>query len=139
MIKLIRNFFGERLIFQNSNNDKIDFTYIKKLNELQENEGLHLDNKIRKELVNFFRPEMKTKLATQLLNISVVEALTFFRDVLKLEEFKSCGATVEFINLMNDAFDILNSRKLENRGFKRAVGKKISTELKNPMTRYMVT
>jgi hypothetical protein len=55
MIKLIRNYFGERLIFQNSNNDKIDFTYIKKLNGLQENEGLHLDNKIRRKHVNFFR------------------------------------------------------------------------------------
>lgn len=44
MVKLIRNFFDERKQFVNRNNELIDFSYLVKLNALQENEGLHLGN-----------------------------------------------------------------------------------------------
>jgi len=55
---------------------------------------------------------MKVKLATQLLSRSVAESLIFCKDKLNLEDFKNCDATVNFVKIMNDAFDILNSHKL---------------------------
>jgi len=46
--KLIRNTLADIGILYDENNKKINFNYLKKLNELQENEGLHLCNKINK-------------------------------------------------------------------------------------------
>jgi len=64
---------------------------------------------------------MKVKLATQLLSLSVANSLIFCKDVLKLKDFENCTATVNFIKLFNDAFDILNSRTLIPYGFKGAI------------------
>lgn len=55
---------------------------------------------------------MKVKLATQLLNKSVADALRFCKYSLKLTEFNDCDATIRFIIMFNDAFDILNPRKI---------------------------
>jgi len=60
-------------------------------------------------------------LASQLLSNSVVDALLFCKDNLKLKDFEGCEATINFIKLFNDAFDILNSRHLMSYGFKGAV------------------
>jgi hypothetical protein len=60
----------------------------------------------------FFQQKIKVKLATQLLTRSVAEALLFCRDYLNLENFQDCGATVRFISLVNDAFNILNSKQI---------------------------
>lgn len=67
MIKLVRNFFGERKKFLDHNGAIVDFRYIVMLNDLQESEGLHLANKLRRQHVDFFRQNIKVKLATQLL------------------------------------------------------------------------
>lgn len=64
---------------------------------------------------------MKVKLASQLLSNSVADALLFCKDNLKLKDFEGCEATINFIRLFNDAFDILNSRHLMSYGFKGAV------------------
>lgn len=64
---------------------------------------------------------MKVKLATQLLSNSVADALLFCKDNLKFKEFSHCEATVHFIRIFNDAFDIRNSGQLVSFGFKGAV------------------
>lgn len=46
MVKLVRNLLGEKMILYDENNNEINFKYLKLLNELQENEGLHLANKL---------------------------------------------------------------------------------------------
>lgn len=53
---------------------------------------------------------MKVKLASQLLSQSVVDALKFCKNNLKMNEFSDAGATIKFIEMFNIAFDILNSR-----------------------------
>ncbi|XP_063909130.1 uncharacterized protein LOC135126865 isoform X2 [Zophobas morio] len=107
MMKLIRNTFGDKRRIVDGENNVIDFKYLELLNELQENEGLHLANKLRRRHINFFKQKMKVALATQLLSRSVSEALTFCRDILQLDQFKNCGATATLILNINDAFDIL--------------------------------
>jgi hypothetical protein len=85
---------------------------------------------------------MKTKLPTQLLSRSVAEALLFCKDVLHLQEFKDCGATIEFISITNDAFDILNSRKLAETGYKKATCRGNNENIKiflNVMFMYVTT
>lgn len=55
MIKLIRNAFGDKRQFIDSSNEFVDFKYVEMLNKLQENEGLHLANKLRKKHILFFK------------------------------------------------------------------------------------
>ena len=123
MMKLIRNTFGDKRRIVDGENNVIDFKYLELLNELQENEGLHLANKLRRRHINFFKQKMKVALATQLLSRSVSEALTFCRDILQLDQFKNCGATATFILNINDGFDILNSRRIKEFGYKQALNK----------------
>ncbi|KAL4127097.1 hypothetical protein QTP88_011295 [Uroleucon formosanum] len=111
MVKLIRNAFGEKRQFIDMDGGVIDFEYINKLLILQEDEGCHLANKLKKQHVFYSRQKMKVKLATQLLSRSVSEALTFCRDKLELPAFKDSGPTIKLIKYFNDAFDILNSSK----------------------------
>lgn len=131
MIKLVRNTFGEKQIIVNSKNQQINFNFIKKLLILQENEGFHLANKLKKNHVFFFRQKMKVKLATQLLSKSVADALAFCQNTLKLDEFKDGHATIEFISIFNEAFDILNSRKYNDYGTKSALCIRNYCEMQN--------
>lgn len=129
MLKLIRNTFGDKKKFIDVSDEIIDFKYVESLNMLQENEGLHLANKLRGEHIRFFKQKMKVKLASQLLSRSVAEALLFCKDVLKLKEFEGCEATVRFILIINDAFDILNSRNLSEYGYKKPLCEKNIVEV----------
>lgn len=52
---------------------------------------------------------------------SVADALLFCKNELKLEDFAGCDVTVTFILIMNDVFDILNSRDIEAKGYKQAM------------------
>jgi hypothetical protein len=121
MCKLIRNTFGEKRKLIDAENGIIDFSYVEQLNELQESEGLHIANNLRRRHIQFFKQKMKVKLATQLLSRSVAEALLFCRDQLRIRNFENCGPTAKFILIMNDAFDILNSKNLRDFGLKQAV------------------
>jgi hypothetical protein len=123
MCKLVRNTFGEKAEFWMNpiSNEIIDFHFLALLNDLQENEGLHLANKLRSRHISFFKQKMKVKLATQLLSRSVADALLFCKDRLQLPDFEKCGATIKFIIFMNDAFDILNSRNVWQRDYKAPI------------------
>lgn len=124
MIKLIRNTFGDtRHTLIDGEGNYIKWQYIGNLEDLQENEGLHLANKLRQAHVKFFNQKMKVRLAVQLLSESVADALSYCTDQLKLEQFKGCEATVKFIRIMNQIFDILNSRSIRAKGFKKALCK----------------
>ncbi|KAL4088909.1 hypothetical protein QTP88_023992 [Uroleucon formosanum] len=130
MVKLIRNAFGEKRQFIDMDGGVIDFEYINKLLILQEDEGCHLANKLKKQHVFYSRQKMKVKLATQLLSRSVSETLTFCRDKLELPAFKDSGPTIKCIKYFNDAFDILNSRSINQYGKSKAVCKKNIIEIK---------
>jgi len=90
---------------------------------LQDKEGCHLANKLRKQHIFYFKQKMKVKLVTQLLSQSVANALTFCKNSLKLGEFCIADATIQFIELFNIAFDILNSRSMNCIGYKKALCK----------------
>ena len=61
---------------------------------------------------------MKVNLATQIFSNSVADALEFCAKGLKKPEFQGCEATVKFIWIFNNLFDILNSRNPFAKGTK---------------------
>jgi len=57
---------------------------------------------------------MKDFLAGQTLSNSVAKALAYLRDDLQLQDFENSEATEKFCLIINEAFDILNSRNKFN-------------------------
>jgi elongation factor P--beta-lysine ligase len=62
----------------------------------------------------FEKNTMKVKYAVQVLSKSVANALQTMFD-LKVPKFENVHATVEFLNMFDTVFDIMNSRKLNQK------------------------
>jgi len=75
--------------------------------------------------------KMKVKLATQLLSKLVADALFFCQNNLSLKDFEDCDGTIRFIRIINDAFDILNSRNIKSTGKKKHFVNSILVKSKN--------
>jgi hypothetical protein len=58
------------------------------------------------------------KLAAQTFSNSVAKALQFMKDDIKDSRFQGAGPAIEFIQIINNLFDLLNSRNPFGRGFK---------------------
>ena len=79
--------------------------------------------------INFRNEIMKVKLATQLLSKSVAKALELCKQLLVSSRFNDTAATVEFIEIFNNLFDIFNSRSFEIFGFKKPICSQNATEI----------
>ncbi|CAK1603182.1 unnamed protein product [Parnassius mnemosyne] len=120
LLKLIRNAFADFKTFYR-NDDIISYYYITSLNELQEKIQLNLANKLTYRHVNYFKNKMKVKLAAQLLSNSVATSIEYCEKNTNIPEFKGANATVNFIRIVNNTFDIFNSRNLLSPGFKKPI------------------
>ena len=109
MLKLVRNTLAQGGILKDDKKDTIRWSFFKELHDLQENEDLHLGNKLKTAQVN---------LAAQTLSSSVADALEFCANDLKLTQFQGCDATVRFIRIFDHLFDVLNSRNPIAKGYK---------------------
>lgn len=116
MLKLVRNTLHSQKVLV-SQNGSVKWDYIEKLNHYQNTIGLKLAPKLSDRHVFFENSKMKVRLAVQVVSNSVAMAL----DQLKAiePEFEDCGATVEFLSLFNDLFDITNSMYKNDQNFKK--------------------
>ena len=115
-IKNVRNSWGNIKILKNSEGQIIDWNYLVKLHELQCVEKLRAANKLTNKHIYYENYKMKAIYAIQVFSRSVGRSLKFCREVLNLEEFQGSEATEEFLYIMNDIFDALNSRS--SKGYK---------------------
>lgn len=121
VIKLIRNTFEKKRLFFYEGGKKIRCQLLINLNKLQTKEGLRFGNKITPRHLHFRNQIIKVKLATQLLSKSVAKALLLCDQVLKSSQFFDSSVTINFLEIMNDFFDTMNSRKCHFYGFKRPI------------------
>ena len=77
---------------------------------MQESEKLRAANKLTSKHIYFENFKMKAYLALQVFSRSVAKSLKFCREVLKLPDFQHSEATEEFLLIMNDIFDLFNSK-----------------------------
>lgn len=103
---------------------KIQWKYIVNLQELQDEEGLRLANKLSKQHIHYNHKKMKVKYAVQVLSSSVSKAIYICRTDLELKKFKNSEATEEFIQEINDLFDIFNSRNIRQTHFNEPISSK---------------
>lgn len=117
MLKLVRNTLGDYGILVQGK-QRIEWKYIKLLHEVQNEQALHLGNKLTKDHVQYWRQKMKVKLAAQVFSNSVADSLKY---LLKnnVKGFEDCQATIDFLRAFNDLFDVLNSQSIRSSGKKR--------------------
>lgn len=125
MIKLIRNNFESKKVIYTADDDEkpIRWRFLSELYNLQEENYLHLANKLSHRHVHFKNQIMNVKLATQLLSRSVAKAIYFCDKIFKIPAFTGSESTIKFIQILNDLFDCLNTRNLKDFGFKHPLNK----------------
>lgn len=129
MVKLVRNTLESKKEIYDDTNNIIKWNHIVSLHNLQEENNLHLANKLTPRHINFRNEIMKVKLASQLLSNSVANAIEFCSKELKIDTFSKSDATVRFIKLINYLFDILNSRNFNSFGFKKPMSPENNQEI----------
>lgn len=107
MVKLIRNALRTIKVIK-TEKGLIKWDYIEILQQMQEKEGLRLGNKLTKRHTSWQNEKMNVRLAVQTLSKSVSDALIFCSE--HYPSFQQSKETSEFLCVINDAFDIMNSR-----------------------------
>eukprot|EP00795_Rhopilema_esculentum_P005820 gene5820-11121_t len=103
--------------------ETISWAYIEKLCKLQDDQGFSIAKKLTTVRTNWQKNEKRVKLAAQTLRSSVADASEFLKDDMMAEDFKNCGATVQFIRNIDRLFDLLNSRHPMMKGCKSPISK----------------
>lgn len=111
MLKLMRNCLASKNLI-NANGEMIEWKFIKLLHEKQRNLSYNLGNKLTKEHIQWESKKMSVRLAGETLSNSVADSIEFLSTKEEFKEFKDAKATVEFIRMVNNCFDVQNSTKL---------------------------
>ena len=118
MFKLVRNMLAQYETIQNGKTGKlICWEFIANLHKVQQDEGLRLANKLKRNHIEFASQKMKVNLSVQALSNSTAQALLCLKQ-LGHDDFQSCDETVAFIKLMDSLFDLMNSRNPFGKGYK---------------------
>jgi hypothetical protein len=121
LIKLVRNCLGTADIYHEG--ERISWSYIQKLHDIQQNDNLNLANKLKAKHILWQNHKMNVKVAVQALSTSVADAIDFLRDDLHLPEFAGSEKTTEFIRRVDKLFDFMNSKSPHAKGFKKPMNK----------------
>ena len=109
-IELMRNHFATVAYFLDDNNEKVSWSYIEELHKIQEDVGWRFGNKVSGKHMQWERMKMKVSPAVQVFSRSVADALDLLRIDLEMPQFQESAPTSRFIRIINDLFDLCNSR-----------------------------
>jgi len=123
MLKLLRNMLAD---YKNLEFDGgvICWSFIHELYKLQSDEHIRAANKLSRNHIEFDKHKMKVKLAAQVFSASVASAIEFCDKDLKLPQFKGSQKTVMFIKMIDQMFDILNSKNPNQKYFKSPLNRR---------------
>jgi len=122
MAKNVRNLLAVYEVLDWPGEGQVKWSYVQRLQELQDQHGLRLGNKLTSKHTNFFWNKMKVNLAVQVLSDSVARTLKWCHDVqLPGFEDQDVLVTARFLELHDQLFDILNSRSKFAYGYKAAI------------------
>jgi len=107
MLKLARNALADVKQFKDQEGNTIKWKHIEALHKLQDEQGLKFANKLSKGHVLFHRHKMNVSIAAQTLSSSVADAIEFLMK------------TIKFIRIIDRLFDVLNTKNLFGKGFKK--------------------
>ena len=81
MVKLARNAFSDMKVLYTSTGESISWEYVLALYRTQQNNILHLGNKLKSKHVKWQKYKMKVRVAAQTFSHSVSAAITFLRNL----------------------------------------------------------
>ena len=117
MVKLARNALADLGIIAHRG-IFIEWKYFVKLNEIQLDEGFKFANRLSNRHIQYQRHKMNVSVAAQTLSSSVADAIEFLMES-GHPFFTNASATIRFIRMIDELFDLLNSKNLYGRGFKK--------------------
>lgn len=119
MIKLARGCFGTHQLYHD--NEPLDWSLIVALHEMQKEKNFNLGNQLSDMHLNFHLKPMNVRLACETMSNSVADCLQQLNED-NYPKFQNCGKTIEFIRLINNVFDVSNTKpKTNDRAFKQAI------------------
>ena len=124
MIKLMRNLHGDKKVLCQEidrKSLKIQWSYIEALNNLQEDLGFSLANKLKNQHIVCQKHKMNVGLAAQKLSSSVASAIDFLQKEISLKQFEGSETTTDFIRKVDMAFDMINSHNSYAKNYKAPV------------------
>lgn len=112
MIKLMRNYFGQRLLWDNQKRP-IRWQFIVNLVNYSRGNNLGLAHKLNKRHIEFANRPMYVRTAVEILSSSTANAL---EHLLKnnVPGFKGAEGTIEFIRICDQLWDIMNTQNIDN-------------------------
>lgn len=118
LVKLVRNCLATLGTIYHDD-EPISWSYIAKLNDIQQKDNLNLANKLKAKHIQWQRHKMNVKVAVQALSSSVADAIDFLREDLHLPQFAGSKKTTEFIRIIDKLFDYMNSKTRRAKGYKK--------------------
>lgn len=121
MEKLARNCIAGNKVLYNTDKSEIKWSYFEWLETFRNERGLTLTHELNKKHMQWFRAKMNVRMAVETLSNSVADSMEFLMER-GFEEFSDATATIEFVRIMNNTFDVMNSRRMTNANtFKSAI------------------
>ena len=109
LLKNLRNYLGQYTKIFDEEGGQISWKYIIALHEFQLKDNLNLATKLAGKHIHYHNNKMKVKLAAQTFSSSVAQAINFLRDEKCLPQFQKSQSTTNFINIIDELFDVCNS------------------------------
>ncbi|KAM7282446.1 uncharacterized protein ISCGN_002596 [Ixodes scapularis] len=122
MLKLLRNALSDKHAFVDRDGGLIQWKFVEDLHDIQQKEGVLIANKLRKSHIYWKNQPMKVSLAAQLFSTSVADAIAECRN-LGIPSLYQSRPTEQFIRHVNNVFDILNSRHVGQKLWKKPLCK----------------
>lgn len=108
MIKLMRNLLGNHKIIFDDDDNQIKWSFFVELQEISATGDLLTHKLTKKHTIEWGRNKMNVRLASETYSGSVSNSMKLLR-MQKLPSFEDSEPTERFTEIMNKAFDILNS------------------------------
>lgn len=107
MLKLLRNCLQEKLVLYDNEKRKIEWKYFERLVLLRDKGGL-ITHKLNKKHIDKGSNRMKVNLAAELFSRKVANSMEYLMNA-GYDQFADCSATINFVRIINDLFDIFNT------------------------------
>lgn len=127
MLKLARNVLASKKIIYNKNKKAIEWRFIENLAQYQREQKINIDNKINKRHIQWDRNKMCVRIAAETMSNSVADAIDLLRNK-NVTGFEQSEATTEYLRMVNNTFDLLNSKYEDAIRFKRMISRETKVE-----------
>lgn len=122
MLKLSRNILARKKMIYDNNNKAIEWRFIENLEQYQRDQKINFGNKINKKHIQWDRVKMCVRVAAETMSNSVADAIDLLRSK-GIEAFEHSEPMTRYLRMVNNTFDILNSKYDDAVQFKRTISR----------------